>query len=121
MNYIERLARDLLNDSQVESDRNKLPVTKESVLEYDPDWIEFRDIPNKGLCGIKRMAFTVGLCYNLNNNIVSANYEGRYCFHTKAQALEALNTWDGTGDPPGNWIKHKGNTEYSNPNYEKEG
>lgn len=71
------------------------------------------DLPNRGFCGIFRFIFTVGLCYGLNEYA----YKGRYCFESMADAREALRDWDGEGDPPGNWIKHKGKVEYSNPNY----
>lgn len=67
--------------------------------------------PKRGICGIMRMAFTVGLFYN----ITEADYEGRYCYRTMAEAVEALKEWDGNDDPPGDWIKHKGAIEYSHP------
>lgn len=73
-------------------------------------------LPDRGCCGIRRMAFTTGLFYGITEFV----YEGRYCFHTFKEAAAALAVWSGTGDPPGNWIKHKGHTEYSNPNYTKD-
>lgn len=70
--------------------------------------------PNRGYCGLLRMAYTVGLFYNIYPYPRSA--EGRYCFHTMADAVEALNNWDGIGDPEGDWIKHKGeNGEWHHP------
>jgi hypothetical protein len=60
------------------------------------------------------MVFTVGLCYNMQEDM-SHMYDGRYCYPSHADALEALRTWNGEGDPPGEWIKHKGGREYSNP------
>ncbi len=74
-------------------------------------------IPDRGICGLARMAYTVGLFYGLDKT----GYAGRYCFHTLSEALESLNEWDGKDDAPGNWIKHKGGVEYRNPNYEKDG
>lgn len=57
-------------------------------------YFELREIPGRGICGLQRMAFTVGLFYNIDQY----TYEGRY-------------------DPSGPWIKHKGYMkEYSNPN-----
>lgn len=78
------------------------------------DYFDLKEIPGRGLCGLHRMAYTVGLFYNLTK----WDYKGRYCFHNLAEAKEALNTWTGVDDPLGNWIKHKGEREYSNPNYE---
>lgn len=69
--------------------------------------------PNKGYCGIMRMAFTVGLFYNISEDQMV--YEGRYCYQTMAEAVQALVEWDGKGDAPGDWIKHKGLKEYSHP------
>lgn len=74
-----------------------------------------REIAGRGICGLLKMAFTTGLVYNLDE----FSYEGRYCFHSTREANEALEKWNGTGDPAGNWIKHKGGVgEYRNPNYE---
>lgn len=70
------------------------------------------DLTTRGFCGLRRFIFTTGLCYGLNEY----DYAGRYCFENAADAKEALSKWDGNGDPPGDWIKHKGKTEYSNPN-----
>lgn len=72
------------------------------------------EIEGRGLCGIMRQLFTVGLFYGLD----LYSYGGRYCYPTLADAVEGLLNWDGQGDPPGNWIKHKGKFEYSNPNKE---
>jgi hypothetical protein len=74
-------------------------------------------VSGRGICGIQRMAFTVGLFYGLGE----FDYRGRYCFESISDAVVALFTWDGAGDPAGDWIKHKGEGgEYSNPNYKKE-
>lgn len=74
-------------------------------------------VPSRGVCGLGRTAYTMGLYYGMGFNY----YQGRYCYESKFKALQDLMTWSGTGDPPGNWIQHKGGTgEYSNPNYIKE-
>lgn len=70
--------------------------------------------PLRGYCGIMRMAFTVGLFYNIQP--YPGGPEGRYCYHTLAEAVQDLIDWDGKDDPPGDWIKHKGPQEYSHPN-----
>lgn len=73
-------------------------------------------IPNKNICCLQRFAFTVAIVCDCN----MSGYEGRYCYHTLAEAREAFNTWDGNGHPPGNWIKAKGfGEDIINPNYIK--
>lgn len=57
-----------------------------------------------GLCGLMRMAFTTGLFIGIDEH----GYYGRYCYPTWKEAEIALKNWDGEGDPPGNWIKYKG-------------
>lgn len=76
-------------------------------------YFDYRIIPGRGIVGLMRFVFTIGLVYGIDEDF----YEGRYCFHTLADAREALNSWDGVGDPPGQWIKHKGRIEYRNPDY----
>lgn len=33
-------------------------------------------------------------------------YEDRWCYPTRAQALAAIEAWDGQGDPPVGWIRN---------------
>lgn len=76
-----------------------------------------REISGKGFCGLMRFAFTVGLVIGMND----VGYYGRYCYHSNAEALKALESWDGTGDPSGEWIKYKGvGGERRNPILEEE-
>ena len=35
------------------------------------------------------------------------SYRSRYCYEHRHEAEAALAQWDGTGDPPGPWIKQK--------------
>ena len=79
-----------------------------------PDVLLLKDIPGRGVCGLRRLAYTVALLYDLEPLF----YKGRYCFHTMAEATSALKEWDGLNDPIGNWIIHKGKDEYANPDYE---
>jgi hypothetical protein len=74
-------------------------------------YLHLREIPGKGWCGITRMLYTWGLFYGMT----AENREGRYCFDSLTEAKAALSEWDGTGDPPGDWIKHFGDQEYTNP------
>jgi hypothetical protein len=63
-----------------------------------------RVIPGKGICALSKLMFTVGIVYGLD----MFGYEGRYCYHTWHEAIVAFIQWDGTGDPSGRWIVHKG-------------
>lgn len=81
------------------------------------EYFNIKHVPGKGLCGLMRYIFTVGLVYGIDKYDV----EGRYCYSGMADAKEALGNWDGTGDPGGPWIKHKGlKGEYSNQNIKQE-
>jgi hypothetical protein len=57
------------------------------------------------------MLYTWGLFYGMTAD----SREGRYCFSCLTEAKAALSEWDGMGDPPGDWIKHFGDQEYTNP------
>jgi hypothetical protein len=59
---------------------------------------------NGVLCGTQKFVFTTGLVVGLD----AAGYERRYCYEHGPDALAALEAWDGTGHPPGPWIKCKG-------------
>lgn len=63
-----------------------------------------RLIHNQGLCGLLRFNFTWGLVVGLN----ASGYTKRYCYENRADALDALEAWDGSDHPDGPWIKLKG-------------
>lgn len=76
---------------------------------------EIREIPNKGICGLFPLFYTVGLGYGLD----WSGRKGRYCYplNKANEAVLAITTWDGVGDPSGDWVKHKGiGIDLSNPN-----
>jgi hypothetical protein len=50
------------------------------------------------------MVYTAGLFVGL----YLEGYLGRYCYNTLQEAKDALEAWDGAGDPPGAWLKYKG-------------
>jgi hypothetical protein len=80
----------------------------------ESQYLHVREIPGRGICAVAYMVFTVGLLYGIDKY----GLQGRFCFGSFNEALQALRTWDGIGDPPGNWIKHKGRAgEYSNPQF----
>ena len=47
--------------------------------------------------GIRQFMFTWGLCVGLDKT----GYRTRFCYEDITDALFALATWDGHGDPPG--------------------
>jgi hypothetical protein len=66
-----------------------------------------REVPGRGLCGVQRFIFTCGLLTGLTFDGYTYNYTARYCYESTAEALVALMTWNGQGDPGGEWIKEK--------------
>jgi len=60
---------------------------------------------------VQRMHFTFALMVGCDET----GYRTRFCFATLSDAMTALLTWDGRGDPPGDWIKEKGRVERENP------
>lgn len=84
-------------------------LTKEEVLIWGTD-------PKLLLTGewaaIGKFVYTYGLLVGISG----WGYKKRFCYESYAQALEALLTWNGNGDPPGAWIKEKGGpVERANP------
>ena len=53
---------------------------------------------------VKDMLHTAGIFRGVDDR----GYDSRVCYHSRAEAESALERWDGTGDPPGNWIVEKG-------------
>ena len=83
----------------------------------DEGYFDIREIEGVGICSLMTFAFTTGLIVGMNES----GYRGRYCFSSKEEASKSLKEWDGTGDPPGNWIKYKGyGGERSNPEYKED-
>lgn len=77
-------------------------------------FIRLTEKPVRGVVGIKRMMFTYALCYGVEDNEWQM-FDGRYCYKSLVECVKDMLLWTGEGDPPGQWIKHKGATEYSNP------
>ena len=67
-------------------------------------YFQITEVPEVGVCALYRFLFTVGLVVSINE----IGYRGRYCYENLSDAKEALDIWDGQGDPPGPWIKYKG-------------
>lgn len=53
--------------------------------------------------GLRQMITTVGLMVGIGPD----EYRTRFCYPDAASAFEAIQRWDGHGDPPGPWIKEK--------------
>jgi hypothetical protein len=66
-----------------------------------------RDVPGRGDCAVQRFVFTAGLLVGVRLERLWIEYEARYCYETAHEAVQALDAWDGQGDPPGDWIKEK--------------
>jgi len=96
-------------------------MTKEELIKYleTEGYKNIRDIPGRGLCGLREFIFTIGLCEGLTEH----DYKGRWCYPKDLadEAIIAFLTWDGIGDPIGDWVKYKGmHEEYSNPKLQNE-
>lgn len=88
-------------------------LTEELIAHLESEgFTEIRLVPDRGICGLKRFMFTIGLVYDINPRPKNWEdwYSGRYCYPLEhvVDAIDALNKWDGEEDPEGGWIKHKG-------------
>jgi hypothetical protein len=71
-------------------------------------------MPNRELAGVKRYLFTTAVVIGIDE----WGWRTRFCFETAREAEAALAAWDGTGFPPGFWIKQKPE-EITNPRLAK--
>lgn len=77
-------------------------------------------IPGRGICAIgTHFIFTAAIIYGIDPS--GDFWTGRYCYplHKVNDLVAAFRIWDGKEDPIGQWVKHKGLTEYTNPNYKE--
>jgi hypothetical protein len=72
-----------------------------------------RLLPSGEWAALYKFIFTVGLVVGLNES----GYRTRFCYQCHADAFSALAVWDGSGDPPGKWIKQKGEVDRINPRF----
>ena len=72
-------------------------------------FFELRVIEGRGICGLMKFLFTVGLCEGIATNGFDS-WEGRWCYphDCTIDAVLALKLWNGKEDPKGRWIKYKG-------------
>lgn len=54
--------------------------------------------------GCIKLLYTVALYVGLGE----WGYRTRYCYENIGEIMQALLEYEGEGDPPGNWIKEKG-------------
>jgi len=67
-------------------------------------YLDVRRIRDGPVIGVCPMWSTFGLMVGCDDG----SYQSRYCYEDAADVAIAFRQWDGTGDPPGPWIKHKG-------------
>lgn len=68
-----------------------------------------RKLADGRVLAMRHMIATAALFVLLSDRFEPCGYAigCRYCYETAKDALAALMTWDGAGDPPGPWIKQK--------------
>lgn len=74
---------------------------------WRPMFLQAREVPGRGVCGVQRFIFSCGLLTDLRFDGLGYGYSARYCYPIARDAERALAEWDGIGDPPGEWIKEK--------------
>lgn len=90
----------------------------ENLSPKEAGYIEIRTADSGVTIGLMKLAFTYAVCYDVNLDPLALPYKHRYCYPDFAECLDDYVTWDGYGNPDGNWIKMKGaGVEESNPNY----
>jgi hypothetical protein len=62
-----------------------------------------RRLPTGEWAAVLKFIFTWGLCVGLDRD----GYRTRFCFETREEATNSLNSWDGKGFPPGWWLRQK--------------
>jgi hypothetical protein len=73
-----------------------------------PEFLHAREIPGRGLCAVQRFIYTCGLMVDVSfDGRFAYDYKARFCYPSAVDAIAALVTWGGEGDPPGEWIKEK--------------
>lgn len=83
------------------------------ALEADSDYVTFvKELPDGDVIGLYRYAFTTALVVLTGNyaEAVRHYWDGqkrRFCYADGMEAFAAGIQWDGSGDPPGRWIKDK--------------
>ena len=67
-------------------------------------YLRSRQLPDGRWIAVTNQIYTTSLYVDVTER---SAYRKRFCFERTAEAVQALEEWDGTGDPPGPWIKEK--------------
>jgi hypothetical protein len=59
------------------------------------------DVPNHGMCAVRIQLFNAAIVAGMAIDGIEQHWD----YWTVSEALDALRAWDGSPDPPGNWIK----------------
>lgn len=78
---------------------DQLSKAQAEALGYTPA----RVLPDGRCIGVMDMVHTCDLFVSMDERGMTT----RYMYHTRGEAELALKSWDGLGDPPGNWIRQK--------------
>lgn len=79
----------------------------ELLAHWEGEVTDPRMVPGQGLCVLRRFIYTTGLLTHVQIDETGCNFRLRYCYPDRRDAVEAIRTWDGQGDPPGQWVKEK--------------
>ena len=77
-------------------------LTEEDIIAFG--YSHPRQLPDGKWIAVMDLLFTTGLFYNLDR----VGYECRWCYEKRQDAIDALNEWNGEGEPSGDWIVRKG-------------
>lgn len=64
-----------------------------------------RELDDDRYVAVVPFLFTWGLIWGHKKEVLFGHSD-RWCYKSFHIAFVAATVWDGTGDPPGNWIKH---------------
>ena len=70
------------------------------------NYLRWRQLPDGRWLAVQNMLFTTALLVD----VTALSWRRRFCYEDPAEAVLALEEWDGMGDPPdppGMWIKEK--------------
>lgn len=68
-----------------------------------------RDVDDNHFVAVYRMLYNDRVVFGPKNSIF---HDRGFCFPQDGSAFVAAETWDGTGDPEGPWIKEVGTERY---------
>lgn len=99
--------------TQVNEEQEAAEVERRFLRDMQAEGYTFvRKLPSGEYAGLFKFIATTGLVVGLNE----FNFRTRFCYDYISDAFDALQQWDGYGDPPGPWIKQKGlGIDRSNP------